>query len=154
MRTLVAIALMIIVGALATPAFADTPFAVGQVWTLKGSDYPTAQVLIDRLEMFGGKPIAHITVLHVPVTDDAGAAMGETVVGHMPFTEEALGRSVGALVRSDSPVYDQFEAGYADWKAANGGVFTITVPEGIAIVLEAMHNAPPPKPNETASATR
>ena len=153
MRTLLATILVIITSALALPALAETPFAAGQIWTLKGNDYPTAQVLIDRLEIFDGKPIAHITIFHVPVTNDAGEVTGETVVGHMPFTEEALRRSVGALVQADSPIFDQFEAGYADWKAANGGVFTITVPEGIAIVLQAMHNPPPAGTRETASSS-
>lgn len=151
MRAVFVAILTLIASGLALPAWAQTPFAVGQVWALKGGDYPTAQVLIDKLEMFDGKPIAHITILHIPVTNEPGGATQETVVGHMPFTEEALRLSVGALIQTDSPVYAEFEAGYANWKAANGGVFTISVPEAIVIVLQAIHNAPP-QTAETAAA--
>ena len=56
--------------------------------------------------------------------------------GHMPFSEDAVRRSVNGLERSDASVTATFRSGYKEWKSANGGVFTITIPEAVAYVKD------------------
>ncbi len=123
-------------------AATDTPFAVGQVWTLKGDAYETTRVEIGKTEIWDdGKPIVHITVFNAPVTDDANTVVAHTTVGHMPYAEDALRRSVGTLVESNASPYPDFAGGYDMWKQAKGGVFTVTVQQAITAVITAARQA-------------
>jgi len=127
----------------AAPALAETAFAPGQIWTLKSDAFPGALVEIGKTESLGGHPIVHVTVLNVPVINAAGQP-DTTTLGHLPFDEAALRKSVGELVKTGAPPYPRFEEGYDTWKSANGGVFTISLPEVIKICLGMI----PPKPAE------
>ena len=119
-------------------AAAETPFAAGQIWTLTGDGYANTRVLIGKTEVWdNGKPIVHVTVLNAPVTDDANNVLGQTTIAHMPYTEDALRHSVGELVEAHAAPFPDFDSGYAMWKKAKGGVFTITVQQGISTVIKA-----------------
>jgi hypothetical protein len=61
----------------------------------------------------------------------------------LPIASEALARSVNALT-SETPPDTQFEEGYAEWRRAQGGVFTITVPEIVEVILQSAARLPPP----------
>jgi len=132
----------------AAPALAETAFAPGQVWTLKGDAYPGAVVEVGKTETVAGHAVVHITVLRIPVTDAAGQP-ARTVIAHMPFDETALRKSVGDLVQTYAPPFERFQEGYDAWKSANGGVFTIPVAEAVAYALGMI----PPKPAKGQSAT-
>lgn len=131
----------VMVSAIAGVAHADDiAFAVGQVWSLSGTDYPDARVIIDRLEVWNGQPIIHISVTGLP---QRGGFSGTMM--HLPFAEAAVRASVAKLVaRSDAP-FSGFEAGYDQWKAANGGVFTVSIQQAVAGLLSQLPvTAPPP----------
>ena len=49
------------------------------------------------------------------------------MVAHAPFDAEVLANSVDKLVGTSSQTAPQFDQGYANWKQANGGVFTVPV---------------------------
>ncbi len=49
------------------------------------------------------------------------------MVAHAPFDADALADSVDKLVSNGEQTAPQFEQGYANWKQANGGVFTVPV---------------------------
>lgn len=120
----------------AASAHADeTPFAVGQIWTLSDPRYPDARVRIGRIEADG--QTIHISLWGAPApSPDVAAVTGPYLTaGHLPITDEALRASVRAIVDEEAPPL-QFEAGYAAWREANGGVFTITVPEIVAVLAE------------------
>lgn len=51
---------------------------------------------------------------------------------HMPFTRDAIERSVVKVAKEDGPVPD-FNEGYDEWRRACGGVYTITVAEAIEV---------------------
>lgn len=51
---------------------------------------------------------------------------------HMPFTREAVERSITELVKESSEIPD-YKAGYDEWHKACGGVYTITVAEAVAV---------------------
>ena len=109
----------------------DIAFMLGQVWTLSGTDFGTAKVVIDRLENWNNKPIAHISVTDLPKRE--GGFQG--TISHLPFTELALRTSVNKLIMATATSLPGFEAGYDEWKAANGGVFTITVQQVVTGIL-------------------
>jgi hypothetical protein len=132
-RMILGAALALMAGA-AVAQEAPAPFAVGQVWTLKdapdGSRFTVMQIDI----------IAGETVVHGSPSGFPPVVLKDSVVlvngGHMPFSEDAVRRSVNGLERSDASVTATFRSGYKEWKSANGGVFTITIPEAVAYVKD------------------
>lgn len=141
-RFLIAIAVFWMSLSAAMPSAAQSPaFAVGQTWTLSGAAYPTVRVVIDKLETWHGKPIAHITLLEVPVPAAGNRAAGTTTFQHLPFAEDALRQSVGVLVDAHGEAYAGYRGGYDDWKAANGGVFTISVQDCVTTLLQQLRDA-------------
>jgi len=103
---------------------ADKPaFQPGQMWTVKDSDI---RIVIGRIEPFvKDKTAVSISVFNVPCPPQAGCKT--TVVAHAPFDASTLADSVDKLVSTDAQTAPQFEGGYANWKQANGGVFTVPV---------------------------
>jgi len=103
---------------------ADKPaFQPGQMWTVKNSDI---RIVIGRVEPFvKDKTAVSISVFNVPCPPQAGCKT--TVVAHAPFDATTLADSVDRLVATDAQTAPQFEGGYANWKQANGGVFTVPV---------------------------
>jgi hypothetical protein len=99
----------------------------GQVWSLRMPNAPQARLLILRVELL---PLAgtfvHVAVSGVPVP-----------VGHMPFTEAAIDRSVADLVGTEA-VRPELLEGYDEWRKAfdnqGAGVFSVTVPEALKVV--------------------
>jgi hypothetical protein len=122
----------------------DIAFAVGQIWTLTGADFADAKVVIDRMEIWHDKPIVHISVTGLP--KHYGGFQG--TIFHLPFSEVALRASVAALEISKGTAFSGFEGGYDQWKAPNGGVFTITVQQAVTGILSQL---PPPMPNTSPS---
>jgi hypothetical protein len=99
----------------------------GQVWSLQVPGSPQALLKILRVETLGSiETIVHVAVTNVPTT-----------VGHLPFQEAAIDRSVVELVGTD-PMRPESLDGYQEWRNAfetkGAGVFSRTVPE----VLESM----------------
>ncbi len=112
-------------------------FRPGQVWAFKTpADQPDAQLTILLVE--SRVPIG--TIVHVGIS---GLTLpnGGSTIQHMPFTELAVDQSVTTLLEPSGPVPD-FAEGYAEWKQANGGVFTVTVAEGLTAILSALKNSP------------
>src|SRR5437868_8087940 len=108
----------------ATARAADKPvFQPGQMWTVKDSDI---RIVIGRIEPFvKDKTAISISVFNVPCPPQAGCKT--TVVAHAPFDANTLADSVDKLVSTDAQTAPQFEGGYANWRQANGGVFTVPV---------------------------
>ena len=125
-----------------TPPAAEAPnttaFAPGQVWTLKDPAFAGARLIVDKVEMLGEQHIVHISLTDVP----PGVSQLSTFA-HLPFSEDAVRQSVDALAEPDGQPYPGFAAGYAQWQAAKGGVFTVPVPDVIGLLNAALH-APPP----------
>ena len=116
---------------------APTRLRPGQVWSLADERYPTAQVIIGRLEKVGPDEVVHVSVLGVPVTKPDGG-LKLIVFGHMPFTEEAVRRSVGRRIKARGPLYSGFEEGYSEWRRAKGGVFILSIGDAIEVGLKTM----------------
>ncbi len=140
-RRLVLAGLICSFATVAAPASAKAPaLGPGQVWNLRDQRYPAAQVVIGRLEKLGDVSVVHVSVLQVLA---GGQESGQVLTfGHMPFTEEAVRRSIGSQIRDGLGAHPGFDAGYAEWRSARGGVFTITIPEALAVAMQAMMSAP------------
>src|SRR2546425_8916772 len=109
----------------------------GQVWSFHTpADQPAALITVLRVETnpkLGS--IVHVALSGVSLPN------GGTNVQHMPFSEQAIDRSVISLIRENEPLPD-FRDGYDEWRrafdAGRGGVFTVTVAEGFETIRAAI----------------
>jgi len=115
-------------------------FHVGERWNYRarpGEETSTLTVLkIESLPKSG--VVVHVSVdgLHLK-SPKAPTGMTDNI-GHLPFAEAALDRSVTTLAAVSVALPD-YEAGYDEWRRAKGGVFTITVAEAVAFVEDALN---------------
>jgi hypothetical protein len=108
---------------LAAPARADAPdLAVGQEWSAK--DTP-GKVIIGRIDRIDGRDVISVSLVDVPTE------LGPTVFAHAPFAKAALVASLDKLLATGVAPDADFEAGYEDWKATHGAVFTVSVARAI-----------------------
>jgi len=107
----------------------DSKYSPGQVWAYKtrGTENPSTITIlrVESLPKVG--VIIHIRIDGIKLKNCSGGT-SPNVIQDAPFTEDAIDRSVVRLVKQDSQLPD-FQAGYADWRAHCGGVYTITVAE-------------------------
>jgi hypothetical protein len=127
---------------LAGPVLAQEPaFAVGQKWTIKDSGIT---IVIGAIEPFAaGKTAISISVFGVPCPPAMGCAT--TNVAHAPFDSEALARSVDKFVETNAALAPAFQEGYANWKNAKGGIFTVPVSQLPALLFQAIDTGKPVK---------
>ena len=115
----------------AAPQRAD--YAAGQVWRYHARPQDVGSLLkIQRIDAgpAGGRGlIYHISIIGVHI--GPGGVIGE--IAHTPVSRETLDGSVTDLVDTDTKFPDA-APGIAEWRAANGGVFTITVAEIVAAI--------------------
>ena len=105
------------------PARAETPaLAVGQEWSAK--DTP-AKVIIGRIDATSVEDVVSVSLVDVPTE------LGPTTFAHAPFAKSALVASLDKLLAAGVAPAADFEAGYADWKATHGEVFTVSVARAI-----------------------
>ncbi|HYC75130.1 hypothetical protein [Brevundimonas sp.] len=126
-RMLLALTALVALGGFAEP----DRYAAGQVWEYRTRAADAGSLLkIRRVEEHAELgPIYHVSVigLHLRNRDM------DQVLSHTPVSRETLDASVTRL--SDrSPPFPDFEPGIAQWRADQGGVFTISIAEIIEIV--------------------
>ncbi len=105
----------------------------GDVWsyqTRKGEESST--ILIIKTEKLNEKSIIHIRVDGVKVRSPLTPNDIATTIGHMPFDEKILLKSLTKKIKSIKTTSDL--QGYDEWKRAQGGVFTIPVKDAISFV--------------------
>jgi hypothetical protein len=86
-----------------------------------------------------------VSVFDVPCPPGLGVTTID--VAHAPFDSEALARSVDKMVDDHAPTAAQYEAGYANWKQAKGGIYTISVGELPKLLFQTlMSGKPSPSP--------
>lgn len=109
----------------------DSRFHVGQVWKYKtrpNEEQSTLTILrIESLPKLG--VIIHIRVDDIRLRNCTGGPEPNNIA-HMPFSRDAIERSVVKLAKEGGAVPD-FQDGYDEWRRACGGVYTITVAEAI-----------------------
>ena len=75
--------------------------------------------------------IVHVRVDNIRLRNCTGGSQPDTFQ-HMPFTRDAIDRSVTKMVKEDSDIPD-YKEGYDEWRNACGGVYTITVSEAVTL---------------------
>lgn len=113
-------------------AVEDSKFHPGQVWKYKTREQEKdSRLTVLRVESrtkLG--TIVHIAVSHVRLRNCLGGPEPDTIE-HMPFTKEALERSVTSMVRAESEIPSM--QGYDEWLRVCGGVYTIAVAEAVEV---------------------
>ncbi len=138
MRLFFAAAIMPMIIALAASAD-ETPriYAKGQVWKYHTRPQdPSSLVKISEIGPGVGAipgPIYHISVIGVHF----GNAALPTTIGHLPVSRTTLDKSVAELTNSDAAFPDVAD-GIAQWRAARGGVFTISLAEIVGAMDQTM----------------
>ena len=104
--------------------------------TRKGEEASRLTILaIDDLLSLGA--VVHVQVDGLQIESDRFVDMDSTKIGHMPFSESALKRSVVHLERSNAPLPD-FAADHEEWKtlveSGQAGLFTDSVADGVAFM--------------------
>jgi hypothetical protein len=119
-------------------------FHVGEKWNYRarlGEDGSTLTVVKVELSPKLGV-IVHVSLDGLRIkSPHAPSGVSETI-GHMPFAEQALEKSVTSLVSSNATL-PAFTEGYQEWRrafdAGKGGIFTIPVAEGVSFIETAMN---------------
>ena len=102
----------------------------------QGDPHPT--LVIDRIEMLPKiGEIVHISVRGVRIKNRRSPDGFTNEIAHMPFARAALERSLTRLVH-DSVSLPAYEEGYAEWKAARGGAYTISVREVLDVIEQSL----------------
>ena len=119
-------------------------FEAGQVWMYKTRvGESDSRLYIVRVDVWpNGKRIFHIHVDKLEIKNPLMAGGIQTDLPHAPVSEETLRKSVTRLQKYAGSLPDIAE-GYAAWKheydQGGAGVFTISVPEIITLVEDAVN---------------
>ena len=120
-------------------------FKLRQVWKYanrNGEDSSTLTILeIEKYEK--GDTIIHIRVDNVKINSPQSATGYTNFIGHLPYSEIAISKSVTSLVGQNENLPD-FSEGYNQWKEAwdNGkaGYWTIELKEAIDGIDKALQS--------------
>jgi hypothetical protein len=121
-------------------------FQVGQVWHYHTRPQePESTFTIVKIDSHPEREsIIHISVSGLKYRNRHIIGGFSSTIGHMPFKEDAISRSVTELASENAPL-PKFEAGYKLWKQAfdsgEGGFYILTVAEAIDI-MEPVLNQP------------
>ncbi len=126
-------------------SLATEKFKVGQIWKYenrKGEDSSTLTIL--KIEKYDkGDTIIHIRVDGVKIYSPQAATGYSDFIGHLPFSEKSISKSVTKLVGQNNNLPD-FSDGYNQWKEAwnsdKGGYWTVNLKEAIDGVDKAMQS--------------
>lgn len=111
----------------------DSKYNPGQIWsyrTRSGEDASTITILrVETLPKIG--TIIHVRIDGIVLKNCSGG-FSPHVIEHAPFSKDAVDRSVFRLVGQKETLPD-YEAGYSDWRAHCGGVYTITIAQMLSV---------------------
>ena len=141
--------LLMLLSALLAIAASPTRYAEGQVWQYKTRIQDAGSLIkIQKIEKAERTTIYHISIIGIHLGPDAS-----TPLQHAPVAQETLDASVTQQVPDPGTFPDATE-GIAEWRSAQGGVFTISLAE-IAEVLQktvppGRQPSPGPQPSPTS----
>lgn len=127
-------ATLLLVTSVLTAAAPQTRYAVGQIWEYKtragdeGSLVKIQQIETDPALVKLG-PIFHISIIGMHLSNPRV----QPVLPHLPVSQATLDASVTRL-HTEAASFPDATSGIAEWRAAKGGVFTISLAEIVAIM--------------------
>jgi len=117
---------------------AADPYAVGQVWEYRTRPQETQSLLMIR--EIEDRPtigrVYHVSILGIR----PDATWGPNQIDHSPVSRKTLDASVTRL-SSKRPEAPDYRPGIADWRAARGGVFTISIAEIVDLIDQQLSGA-------------
>lgn len=122
----------------------DDFFEVGQVWHYDARSEETGSTLtVVQLEQHDTLGIiVHVHIAGLKVKSPSAPKGYSDVIHHMPFSKEALRKSVTEKVGQVYKLPD-YKEGYDQWHEAfasgKGGIFTIPVKEAVAYIEQVMN---------------
>ena len=126
----------------AAPAPSERPaYAKGQVWEYKTRPHEQdSRVKIQKIEDAGDRAgkIYHVSIVDVHFE---GLNSVSNLIQHLPVSRETLDASVTRLAEDQAAVFPSVEEGIAEWRRANGGVFTITLAQVVEFAEQALRNS-------------
>lgn len=122
----------------------NIPFAPGQVWRYQNRlQEPESTVTICKLETSGDKSVVHVSLSNLQLKNPQTATGFQEEMPHLPMDEATLRACVVELIEENASLPD-YEAGYNQWKEAQGGVWTLPLAE----IIDAIEATIPPKPKK------
>lgn len=115
------------------PVQPSGPYEVGQYRTLPRDEGSLLKIQAIEPDP-RGQPIYHVSLTGLKIA--AGDGMLQEV-GHLPVSKQTLDASVTRLSKRPASFPDA-APGIADWRAANGGVFTITMIEIVGVIEQSV----------------
>lgn len=119
-------------------------FAEGQVWEYRTRPADAGSLVrIQRIEPMPGdpqrRPIYHVAIIGVHLSRPGM----DPVLPHLPVSRATLEASVTRLssVTAGFPTPADTDAGIAEWRANEGGVFTITLADIVGVVDQMVQRA-------------
>jgi hypothetical protein len=137
-RSSIALASVVFAGIVGGTALADDAacgFQARQEWSVKSSG--GANLVIGRVENWHDEKVVHVSITDIQIPAGLPGAGTTTEISHVPFSCRSLQASIGALISTHSLPSQGCEDGYKQWRDANGGIFTVSVNEVIALMLKA-----------------
>ena len=118
-------------------------YRVGERWNYRTRDGEEASLLtvlkVESSQTHG--VIVHVSLDGLRIGNPSAPGGLSERIGHVPFAEAAIDKSVTTQVAAGVSVADDNE-GYNEWRrafeAGNAGIFTITVAEGVDFIAQAI----------------
>ena len=141
---------LIISGCASQPDNASLPpskfkFKVGQVYKYQNRPQePNSTFTVLKVEPDEKLVnIVHVSIAGLKMKNPKSKNGFSDSIGHMPFSEAALGASATKKVQENGKLTD-YQASYKQWKAAyekqTAGAFSVPVSEAVAIMEETLGN--------------
>jgi hypothetical protein len=113
---------------------------VGQEWRFRArAQDPDPRLVIDRLETLPKVgDVVHVSIRGVRIRNPRAPGGYSDTIGHMPFSRAAVESSITTLLQ-ESVALPDFEEGYQEWRKAQGGVFTVSVLEGLEFMEKTLN---------------
>ena len=108
-------------------------YEAGQRWSYQTREQDAGSTLvIGKVQKDPQKP----AIIHVVVEEVSRPGFdAPIVIGHMPFSEQAISDSVLELIETGAELSSDFADCIAVWEEEEGGVFAITVAEAVEAVV-------------------
>jgi hypothetical protein len=117
-------------------------YQIGQRWSIKGRpNDPQPEIVIGRIDKMPHGDVVHVSVLGVRIANPRSPGGVNEEVPHLPMAAAALDASVVAL-QGTGKTAAEFEEGYAEWRKAEGGAFTIPITQCLDILEKTLASAP------------
>jgi len=134
------LALLVTAAVAASVAFSpqQKSLKVGQEWQFEARpDDPRPTLVIDRIDTLPKVgEVVHVSVRGVRIRNPGVPGGIQDQIPHLPFARSALEKSLTKVLHDSVPL-PAYEEGYAEWKRAQGGAFTITVREVLDLAEQA-----------------